>query len=251
MAISEKSWAPRLAAGSRPPFGLVKGYGKIPRSNMSLKRFLADHLVPYSGLLDRTNWTSKWCRTVEQADCPMFATREDLYRYLQKLLLRDAPIDYLEFGVADGASLRSWCDINRHQGSRFWGFDCFTGLPEDWNEKRPKGTFSQNGIPPEIGDARVRFEVGLFQDTLPAFVNSYQPANSLVIHNDSDLYSSTLYTLTMLDRVCIPDSVVIFDEFSDALHEYRALIDYSGAYRRKFRVIAATRRFDQAAVVLY
>jgi hypothetical protein len=39
-----------------------------------------------------------------------------------------------------------------------------------------------------------------------------------VIHNDSDLYSSTLYALTMMDRIVPLDAIVIFDEFWD-VHE--------------------------------
>jgi hypothetical protein len=32
------------------------------------------------------------------------------------------------------------------------------------------------------------------------------------------------------------------------MHEYRALTDYASAYMRKFRIIAATDRFVQAAI---
>ena len=218
--------------------------------DISLKRSIAALFLPYSKFLDRTNWTSKWCRTVREAECPRFPTREEMYRYLQCTVLKDVPIDYLEFGVADGSSLRSWCGINRHAESRLFGFDSFAGLPEDWTEERPKGTFNRGGIPPDIADRRVRFHVGLFQDSLPAFLDSYRPSSRVVIHNDSDLYSSTLYMLTMMERVNLPDTVVIFDEFWDALHEYRALIDYSTAYRRPFRIIAAADRFSKVAVIL-
>ena len=72
----------------------------------------------------------------------------------------------------------------------------------------------------------------------------------MVIHNDSDLYSSTLYTLTQLDSIAAGGTVIIFDDFIDARHEFRALMDYAVAYQRKFKVIAATRRFMQAAVLL-
>ena len=71
-----------------------------------------------------------------------------MYGYLQQTVLKDAPIDYLEFGVADGASLRSWCALNQRPESRFFGFDTFTGLPEDWAADHPKGTFNRDGIPP-------------------------------------------------------------------------------------------------------
>jgi O-methyltransferase len=140
----------------------------------------------------------------------------------------------------------------RHEpepGSRFFGFDSFIGLPEDWNPKASKGTFSQNGTPPVIPDSRIKFLVGWFQDSVPGFLSSYQPVNRIVIHNDSDLYSSTLYTLTMLNQLITSDTLVIFDEFYDVLHEYRALIDYSTAYKKAFKIVAATHRFLQAAVV--
>lgn len=220
------------------------------RSDISLKRSIAALLLPHSTFVDRVNWTSKWCQTIRQADCPRFHNREEMYRYLQHTVLNDAPIDYIEFGVGDGGSLRSWCAINRHPGSRFFGFDSFIGLPEDWSAGHAKGTFSRDGIPPDIEDPRVHLHVGLFQTSLPGFLDSYRPSNRAVIHNDSDLYSSTLYTLTMMDRVTSPHTVVIFDEFYDALHEYRALSDYSAAYRRAFTIIAATPRFRQVAVSL-
>lgn len=223
---------------------------RVFHSDISLKRSVASLFLPYREFLDRTNWTSRWCRTIRQVDCPMVQNREEMYSNLQREVLEDAPIDFIEFGVADGGSLRSWCAINRHPKSRFFGFDCFTGLPEDWTAERPKGAFSQGGVPPEIGDERVHFYVGLFQDSLPLFLESYCPSNRLVIHNDSDLYSSTLFALTMMDRVTSSGTVVIFDEFWDALHEYRALTDYSAAYRRPFKIIAATLRFNQAAVIL-
>jgi hypothetical protein len=219
------------------------------KSDIPLKRSIAALLLP-SAFLDRVNWTSKWCHTMKQADCPRFQNREEMYSYIQYTVMKDAPIDYLEFGVADGSSLRSWCAINKHLGSRFFGFDSFAGLPEDWYADRPKGTFDRDGIPPEIVDPRVQFHIGLFQDSLPDFLDSYRPSNRVVIHNDSDLYSSTLYSLTMVERIISPGTVVMFDEFWDALHEYRALSDYSAAYRRAFKIIAATARFTQVAVTL-
>ena len=218
-------------------------------ADISLKRSIVCRLFQYSAFLDKTNWTSKWCRTVRQADCPRFQNREEMYGYLQHTFLNDVPIDYIEFGVADGSSLRSWCALNKHSDSRFFGFDAFTGLPEDWNADCPKGTFDRDGVPPDIADPRVRIHVGLFQDSLPAFLDSYRPSNRVVIHNESDIYSSTLYALTMMERVVSFDAIVIFDEFWDVLHEYRALIDYSAAYMRTFNIIAATPYFTQAAIV--
>lgn len=220
----------------------------MAKSDISLKRSIAALLLPSSAFFDRTNWTSKWSCTIKRADCPRFRNREKIYDHLQPTFLQGSPIDYIEFGVADGSSLRSWCAINQHFGSRFFGLDSFAGFPEDWAADHPKGTFNWGGVPPDIADPQVRFYIGLYQDSVPGFLDSYRPLNRVGIHNNSDLYSSTLYTLTVMERVASPDTIVIFDNFWEALHEYRALSDFSAAYRRASKVIAATRGFCQVAL---
>jgi O-methyltransferase len=221
---------------------------------LSLGRSIAVRLFPrYSPFLDRVNWMARWSQTAkDNVQCPKFASREEMYLHLSSTLLGggQAPIDYFEFGVARGDSLRSWCALNSHPETRFFGFDSFEGLPENWTSSRPKGAFSTSGKTPDISDPRVRFIVGWFQHSLPEFLQSYQSINRLVIHNDSDLYSSTLYCLTAMNAFIPAGTLIIFDEFYDVLHEYRALSDYGNAYMRKFRIVAATRRFNQAAVVI-
>jgi O-methyltransferase len=221
---------------------------------LSVGRSIAVRLFPrYWHFLDRLNWTARWSRTArENVDCPRFASREEMYLYLSSTFLDSGrtPIDYFEFGVARGDSLRSWCSLNEHPDTRFFGFDSFEGLPENWTSKRPKGAFTTSGKTPDIHDPRVKFVVGWFQLSLPEFLQSYQSRNRLIIHNDSDLYSSTLYCLTAMDRLIPAGTLIIFDEFYDVLHEYRALSDYGNAYMRKFNIVAATHRFNQAAVII-
>jgi hypothetical protein len=60
-----------------------------------------------------------------------------------------------------------------------------------------------------------------------------------VIHNDGDLFSSTLYTLATLDPILRPGSILIFDEFANPLHEWRAFNDYASAFGRKCKVLGA------------
>ena len=173
----------------------------------------------------------------------VFESRYLMYEHLNAEWLYNAPIDFLEFGVFKGESIRYWAETNTHSDSRFYGFDTFTGLPETWDYfsgKLEDETFNVDGQLPMVDDARVQFVKGLFQDTLPGFLKSYQPADQLVLHNDSDLYSSTLYVLTQMDNLLVPGSIIIFDEFSGILHEFRALEDYAAAYRREFTVLAAT-----------
>jgi hypothetical protein len=132
-----------------------------------------------------------------------FPDRFALYDHLNAKIINDGPIDYLEFGVYTGLSLRRWTEVNRAPGSRFFGFDSFEGLPEAWDRHfcgSPKGTFDTGGRLPQIDDPRVELIKGLFQDTLPDFLGRFQPRNRLVVHLDADLYSSTLYVLCSIDR---------------------------------------------------
>lgn len=217
--------------------------------NLSLKRRLIKAACPLI-ILEKPIQVMKWCQCVEKCHCPIFDTRRKMFEYLQNSLFQDTPVDYFEFGVAEGESLKMWLGLHRHKNSRFWGFDSFQGLPEDWHKGCPKGTFARGGKPPEIMDSRLKLVVGWFQDTLPNFLKTFRPQARMVVHYDADLYSATLYALTQLDFIARAGTVVIFDEFWDPAHEFRALMDYAAAYRRNFKIIAATHRFGQAAVLL-
>jgi hypothetical protein len=88
----------------------------------------------------------------------------------------------------------------RHPESRFYGFDSFEGLPEDWGNKA-KGTFSRQGEPPRLDDERVRFVVGWFHETLPGFVAEGSDYEAVLVHLDADLYSSTLFALRRCESI--------------------------------------------------
>jgi O-methyltransferase len=106
-------------------------------------------------------------------------------------------INYIEFGVAGGYSFKWWLEQNRNPNSKFYGFDTFDGLPEDWGPFK-KGSFTNNNAVPEINDARGKFYTGLFQQTVPGFVKEFDPSRRNVLMMDADLYSATLYALTSL-----------------------------------------------------
>lgn len=207
----------------------------------------------YSWLLDRLNWELHLAATLHAfPNAATLPSRADLHAHVNRLYGHDGEseaIDYLEFGVAEGGTFGHWLELNTNAHSRFFGFDSFEGLPEDWNLRQGSGGFSTGGKPPQTSDRRAEFIIGWFQDTLAGFLASYTPASQLVIHIDCDLYSSTLYCLTALDKFIVPGTVVVFDEFYDPLHEYRALVDYCTAYGRRFDLIATTQGAVQAAVV--
>jgi len=174
-----------------------------------------------------------------------------------KLLMKEAinersntAIDYLEFGVFEGKSIMEWMKLNTFKNSRFFGFDGFEGLSEDWTETKKKRHFDLGGKEPEINDSRVQYIKGLFQETLPLFLDCFEPKNRIVIHMDADLYSSTLFCLTKLDEILIKDTIIIFDEFSNLNNEFRAFYDYTRSFYKKYSVINATKYWEQIAIII-
>src|SRR6202789_2568983 len=159
-------------------------------------------LGPFRPYLDAVSAYSKFGEWLKQSpSVPIFSKREEMYDYLNSEILGAQPIDYLEFGVYQGYTIKYWSTINSNPNSRFCGFDSFEGLPEDWSGafvRVPQGTFTTEGMVPEIDDSRVSFEKGWFQNRLPVFLQTFEPRNRLVVHCDADLYTSTLYVLCTL-----------------------------------------------------
>ena len=217
----------------------------------SLKARLYGLARPLEEWLLRAVYTSRFYHwSAARAAAPTLATRFDLYQYVIDAHGLGAPIDYLEFGVYHGESLRWWAAHNADPASRFYGFDVFTGLPDAW-VGLPAGTFTTNGQLPTFDDPRIALEVGLFQDTLGQFIAREALDRRKVIHLDADLYTSTLYVLTTLAPTLRPGDVILFDELGSAYgvsHEFRALEDFTTSYRCPYRLLAGTRRYLQAAI---
>lgn len=170
------------------------------------------------------------------------------FRFLNDTILQNGVIDFLEFGTFQGNSLRAWMQLNARPKSRFFGFDSFEGLPEEWKAQgKEKGHFDVGGTVPDIDDPRVSFIKGYFQDSLRPFLKTFAPQNRLVLHMDADLYSSTLYVLMNLDPFIIPDTLILFDEFI-GVDEFPALYHYAKSCCREWEFVAAKHTFGQAAV---
>lgn len=214
-----------------------------------LQRKVASSLyrAPIS-LFDTLNNHARLVQWLKAQDAPMFTERFAMYEHVNREYVGDCPIDYLEFGVFEGQSFAKWMDLNRDPESRFYGFDTFTGLPTDWGVHFKRGHFDVEGEVPTIDDPRGKFIKGLFQETLPGFLTTLgPPGRQLVVHNDSDLYSSTIYTLAMLDSRIVPGTILIFDEFASPMHEFRAWNDYSEAFMRRAKLIGYTGEYATQA----
>lgn len=140
----------------------------------------------------------------------------------------------LEFGVASGRSLSI---IAQHLPVT--GFDSFEGLPEDWRDGFPKGTFACEA--PNIPNAQL--VMGWFEDTLGPWVSTHQDklANLGLVHVDCDLYSSTKVIFDHLEPYLKRGCIIVFDEYHGypgwPEHEHKAWTEYLARTGRRFSVL--------------
>ncbi len=168
--------------------------------------------------------------------------RFSLYQHITSSETNNYPIDYLEFGAAQGSSFRWWVQNNSNPQSNFYGFDTFEGLPEDWRPFKA-GDMSAGSKTPDIADVRVKFYKGLFQQTLPGFIKKYNGNNRKVIHMDADLYTSTLYTLTGLAPLLKKEDIILFDEYLVPSHEFLAFDNFVKSYYLNVELIGAANNY--------
>ena len=158
-----------------------------------------------------------------------YNNRYGLYKYIIENEIKDLPVNYLEFGVADGETIKWWANSVSNKNTLLAGFDTFEGLPEDWGVHK-KGSFSNNGNIPLINDERVKFYKGLFQNTLDSFLPGLNKDQKNIILLDADLYSATLFVLTTLAPYLKKNDIIIFDEFLSPQHEFLAFYHFSKAF---------------------
>ncbi|HMU43318.1 MAG TPA: TylF/MycF/NovP-related O-methyltransferase [Ignavibacteriaceae bacterium] len=179
----------------------------------------------------------------------IYTNRFKLHQLVIDQEIQNQTIDYLEFGVASGIAFKWWVDKNKNSDSRFYGFDVFTGLPEDFGVMK-KHHFNTEGQTPIIDDNRVTFIKGLFQDSLPVFLKNYKSERRKVIHMDADLYSSTLFVLTSVLPFLNHGDIIIFDEFGVPTHEFRAFYEIVSCYNIEYELLGAINNYLQIAVKL-
>jgi O-methyltransferase len=229
--------------------GKLKGYFFVS----GLHRIVPSGLLGFiSNLAALSQWISRH-RKIAFSDFYNrtfdYSKRYLLYMHLLETEKLNEAIDYLEFGVSKGESFRWWTGNITNPKARFYGFDTFSGLPEDWGSFK-KGDMANNNEPPLLNDPRCTFYQGLFQQTLPGFISSYSPNNRRIIHMDADLYSSTLYALSSVTPILKKGDIIIFDEFNVPMHEFKAFTDWTRTYYINYEVTGAVNNFYQVAMKL-
>ena len=206
---------------------------------------------PFTGLflnLVYITRLSKWAHANRGVEYNDFWSKWDyhkrypLYKWVIDKENLTGPLNYLEFGVATGYSFDWFMGQNSDPESRFYGFDTFDGLPEDWGPFK-KGSFSNKNTLPVIKDDRGKFYKGLFQQTVPGFLSELDNSRRNVIMLDADLWSATLYALTTLAPYLKKDDIIFFDEFVVPTHEFKAFSDFTQSFYFDLKLIAAANNY--------
>lgn len=208
------------------------------------------------GFVSQVAAVSKWINEHRDAAYTSFPTktfvynkRYDLYSFVLNSKLQHVAFDYLEFGVSQGHSFKWWIENSLNENTRFFGFDSFDGLPEDWGVFK-KGAMSTEGKPPSFNDSRHTFYTGSFEKTLLGFIAQYNPQKPKVIHLDADLYSSTLFVLNALSKCLSAGDILIFDEFNVPEHEFKAFTEWTQTRNISYSLLAEVNNYHQVAIMI-
>jgi hypothetical protein len=176
--------------------------------------------------------------------------KTELYNYILSNSLIVG--DFLEFGVWKGESINYFANNTTElQNQRFYGFDSFEGLPEDWRSGFPQGKFSLDGLTPG-DDNKVSYIKGWFNETIPVFINSHSLNTPVFIHIDCDIYSSTVDVFKYVAHLIQKDSYILFDEFFAypgwEEHEYKAFSEFLELSGFDYEIIAFNNSHEQVLV---
>lgn len=179
--------------------------------------------------------------------------RELSYEFVMNEFKLDSKnIMYLEFGVAGGNSFNKFVSLNNNSSSKFYGFDTFEGLPEDWGGFFKKGDMSHDV--PNLDDSRAKYIKGLFQDSLVPFINMYRDdiinADVRVIHMDADLYSATIFSLSQLYPFLKAGDIIFFDEYNVPMHEFKAFKEFTDNFYIKYKPLTAVNNYYQMSFMI-
>ena len=226
-------------------------YTKSLFIKLQLHRIFLPFVGFLSNLLYLTKF-SKWAHQNKNVGYNDFFSKWDynkrypMYEWVIKEEALTGPVNYLEFGVAAGYSFNWFMERNKNAESRFYGFDTFDGLPEDWGPFK-KGSFSNDDKMPAIIDNRGKYYKGLFQQTVPGFLKELDNSRRNVLMMDADLWSATLYTLTTIAPYLKKDDIIFFDEFVVPTHEFKAFTDFVESHYVNMQLIATANNYYFAA----
>jgi len=182
-------------------------------------------------------------------NCLRFYIRSQLWDYAISHILKTDNKEqlHLEFGTWKGESINYFS--SRLTKVKFYGFDSFEGLKEDWSgHSLAKGNFDLKGKTPKVNE-NVTLIKGWFDTSLPLFLE--QNDNKIkFLHIDCDTYESTKIVLDLLKGRIISGTFILFDEYigypSWNVGEYKAFQELITETNLKYEYIG----FSNQAVLV-
>jgi len=154
----------------------------------------------------------------------------------------------MEFGVFEGTTINHLAKLLPDR--RVFGFDSFKGLPENWTQGTPKGTFALDRRP--VVRDNVTLIEGLFDRSLPPFRENFGDGELSLIHIDCDLYSSTQAVFANIGYLVKPGVVIVFDEYFNypdwQSHEHKAFREFAESKDISYEYIGLVPSGMQVAV---
>lgn len=219
----------------------------IDLSVIKLARHIQSNLKRGEGLYRHNLHGVLWERAMSEtadyvephlAEAMVFRNKHEIWDYTARQLADRTEGLCLEFGVYQGHSINY---ISRQLPRlRFYGFDSFEGLAEDWKGHfQAKGAFNVGGQLPPVND-NVTLIKGWFNQTLPGFIEKELTGKDLaMIHVDGDTYEAAEIVFRELESHIRPGLLILFDEylgFPGWRHgEYRAWQEHCQAHGINYR----------------
>lgn len=166
-------------------------------------------------------------------DVRLSIRREHLWNHILDKC-QHGPVYVLEYGVAWGYTTNYFLTQSNNPNLRWFGFDTFRGLPQDWMRgmitHEPRGAFDAGGLTPNLSDPRLTWVIGecvaRTRDLLELdeFTNGLRNSQ-IVLILDLDLFQPTSEILKMSDPYLKAGDLVLFDEAFDPYGERQLLIN--------------------------
>ena len=134
---------------------------------------------------------------------------EDVFKHID--ISNSSNSLFMELGVFTGHTLSL---INQNtENTIVYGFDTFSGLPEDWTESSGNILYNKNAFATSIpvDTDKNTFIVGKVEDTLLDFLKEKNQKIKF-IHLDLDLYSASKYALNTIFDYLEDEAIIIIDD---------------------------------------
>ncbi len=162
-----------------------------------------------------------------------FLTNKESLKYA--LSKRPADGLVIEFGVGKAGTLN--IIASQVSDQTVYGFDCFTGLTQDWpGTHLPAGSYTNKGRLPRTR-RNCHIITGRIEDTLPGFLIEHKQ-NISFMHIDTDTYDICRLILeTLMERI-VKGTVIEFDEYHSypgwRFGEFKAFREFCNTYGVKY-----------------